>query len=203
MKYEAPKRPKKIEYYKSESYIRDLARNNKNLNIPFKRPEVVECPTWVDRKIKNEPKLSYIDAINVELNVVGDTVKVNLHCGINELYNSYYTQGKTPSHKRIISTYREYGFSEEYINRLKKNILKTKQICDSFDMIKAFGATKSTKQAKKLEPEPEPAPEHNESDEEMSDIEDDAIPEEDGAFDVDEMNDDVEDEDEGYFSDDA
>ncbi len=199
MKYEAPKRPKKIEYYKSKSYIRDLERNNKNMNIPFKRPEVVECPPWVYRKTKNEPKLSYIDGVNLTLNVVGDIVKINLHCGINDLNDKYYSQGRTPSHKRIISTYREYGFSEEYINNLKKNLLKTKQICDSFDMVKAFGATKSTKQSKKLEPEPEP----DESDEEMSDIDDDAIPEEDGAFDVDEMNDDVEDEDEGYFSDDA
>ena len=202
MKNEAPKRPKKIEYYKPESYIRDLERNNKNMNIPFIRPEAVERPDWVNKKIKNEPILSYIDTVHVKLNVVGDEVKVKFRWGVCDLNDKYYTKGKTPSHKRIISTYREYGFSEEYINNLKKNLLKTKQICDSFDMIKAFGATKSTKQAKK--PEPEPEPDSDESDQEMSDIDEDEQPEEDGTFDVDEMNDEPEEDvDEGYFSDDA
>lgn len=201
MKYEYPKRPKKIQYYKPESYINDLERNNKNLNIPFKRPEVVERPLCNIKKNKYEPTVKFIDHIKMELTVEGDSVKVNLFLGIYELNEKYYSHCKTPSHKSIISTYREHGFSEEFINKLKKNILKTKQICDNFDIIKIFGATKSVKKAKKPEPEPEPT--NEESDQEMSDI-DDEIDEDDGGFDVDEMNDEPEEDvDEGYVSDDA
>ena len=200
MKYEDPKRPIKKQYYKPENYINILEKNNKNLNIPFNRPEVIEVPPWVNKTQRNEPIVKDIDHVKITLDVVGDFVKINLFMGIYELNEKYYTQYKTPSHKRIISAYREYGFSEEYINQLKKNILKTKQICDNFDMIKVFGVTKNSKQAKK----PEPEPDDDESDQEMSDIDDDEPMDDDGGFDVDEMNDENEDDvDEDYFSDDA
>lgn len=196
-KFCPPKPRPPIFQEKSEDYIRDLKKNYEYHGIPFKQPEIFELP--LKYKVSPEPEkhIEYLDQIQVKLNVLKNgkvRVKMVLHGA--QLYEKYYSQGKTPPLRVLTTAYKNLGYSDEFIqafsDKHKKRLVFGKKLDKILETIfdKSVNAKKKTENEKKKKiPKDE---QDEEPDDEREEDEDEDGPEEDEAL----VADDEEDEEE-------
>ena len=200
---------KKAPIYKTEQYLKMLKKNNEEMGLPYEEPNLPPVTPYQPPEKPNEPHIEYPDMIHVTFRILkSGIVRVKLNTGIATLYEKYYARAKFPPIKELIQVYKSYGFSEEFITKIKKSYEKkteyAKKVAGILEKIFDKAAVKKAKKVKKKpEPEPEPEPEREEEiiieDPPEEEEEEDIIPEEEGQMDVEPDEEDVPDEEE-YIS---
>jgi hypothetical protein len=194
--------------YEQETYLAALKKNNEQLGIPFKDPNLPEYIPIVRPEPKKEPELTFVDRVYVKMRILkSGIVRIKLDASIATLYEKYYRKAKRPPAKSIIQAYKSMGFSPEYLEKIKKSfathVEQQKRIEKVIDKI--FNKEPAKKPKKKKKEEEEVVEEKEVEDDPPEDEEeDDDAPGEDDGMDVEpEVEDDVEEpvEEEEYFSD--
>lgn len=195
--------------YQQENYIKLLNKNRRELGLEEVIPDLPPEPITQPKVAKVEPHINMIDHVHVMMQVLkSGKVKVKLNPSMVELYEKYYSKIKIPPTKTLLKVYKSLGFSDEFIDRLTKNLSKrptiSKMVADKID--KVFNKPVVPKAKKKKEPEPETEPEPEPIEEDDDEVEEDDDPGEDGELDVDIEPDDEDDQtagaEEEYFIDD-
>jgi hypothetical protein len=196
--------------YQQEAYLAALKKNNEELGIPFKDPNLPIHVHTVRPEPKKEPELTFLDRVYVKMRILKNgIVRIKLDASIATLNEKYYKKAKRPPAKSIIQAYKSMGFSPEFLEKIKKSFAKhveqQKRIEKVIDKIFNKEPVKKPKKKKKEEEEVvEEEKEVEEEDPPEDDDEEDDTPGEDDGMDVEpEVEDDVEEpvEEEEYFSD--
>src|SRR5210317_2042167 len=186
--------------YDKHIYLKFLEKNNKQLDIPYKEPDLPDAAPREQPKPSDEPELEFGDRVQVVLKVLkSGIVRVKVNGAIATMYEKYYKQGKQPPIKTIIQAYKAHGFSKEFLEKIKKNYDKhmafAKKLPKIFEKIFEKEPTKKVKKERKDEENVEYNDEEPEQEQE-----DDDIPAEEGELDVEPDEEEVVD-DEVYVSD--
>lgn len=188
--------------HKYDDYIRLFKRNNDEMGISFTEREYPEYIPRVYSVASDEPKLEYSDQVQVSLKVLKTgLVRIKVNAAVSTLNEKYYSTYKKPPIKSVIQAYKSHGFSDAFIEKIKRgnerNLEFGKKIGGIIQKIFDKQPVKKIKKKKEVEieePEVEPENDDDENDE------DDVVPEEDGGLDVEPDEDEVVEEDE-YVSD--
>ena len=193
--------------YKQDDYLKGLKKNNKEMGIPYKDPQLPEYTHIPPVERVKEPELTFVDRVYMKMRILKNgTVRIKLDPSFAILYEKYYSKGKTPPQKNVIQAYKSMGFSNEFLEKIKKgfakNIEQQKRIEKVIDKVFNKEPMKKTKRKKKEEEPVEVIEEPVEDVEEEEDDEEDPPPEDEG-MDVEPVEEeDVEEPvEEEYFSD--
>lgn len=193
--------------YKQDDYLKGLKKNNKEMGIPYKDPQLPEYTHVPTVERVKEPELTFVDRVYMKMRILKNgTVRIKLDPSFAILYEKYYSKGKTPPQKNVIQAYKSMGFSDEFLEKIKKgfakNIEQQKRIEKVIDKVFNKEPMKKTKRKKKEEEPVEVIEEPVEDVEEEEDDEEDPPPEDEG-MDVEPVEEeDVEEPvEEEYFSD--
>jgi hypothetical protein len=196
---------KKAPIYKTEQYLKLLKKNNEEMGIPYEEPNLPPVTPYQPPEKPNEPDIMYADTVHVTLRILkSGIVRIKLNTEIAILHEKYYSHAKFPPIKEVIRVYKSYGFSEEFITKIKKSYEKkteyAKKVAGILEKIFDKAVVKKVKKVKK-KPEPEPDEEIIIEDppEEEEEEEEDIVPEEERHMDVEPDEEDVPDEEE-YIS---
>lgn len=194
--------------YKQDDYLKGLEKNNKEMGIPYKDPQLPEYTHVPPVERVKEPELTFVDRVYMKMRILKNgTVRIKLDPSFAILYEKYYSKGKTPPQKCVIQAYKSMGFSSEFQEKIKKGFLKNieqqKRIEKVIDKVFNKEPMKKTKRKKKEEEPMEVIEEPVEDVEEEEDDEEDDPPPEDEGMDVEPVEEeDVEEPvEEEYFSD--
>ncbi len=189
----------KYPVYQKDVYLRLLKKNNEDMGIPFVEPQYDEVPLKEEVKKGVEPELKYSDYVQVVLKVLKNgTVRVKTNTAIATLYE----KNKKPGVKAIIQAYKSHGFSDEFLDNIKrKHERRVKFAKEKISAIidKVFNK-EPVKKVKRVKKKPEPIEEECENDDDEEN-EEDIIPDEEGIMDVEVDEPDEEQPQEEYVSD--
>jgi hypothetical protein len=189
---------KRAPVYDKEIYLQMLKKNNEELGIPYVEPDLPDAVPYQHPIHPNEPTLEYGDRVQVTLRVLkSGIVRVKVNSAIATMYDTYYRRGKRPSLKTILQAYKAHGFSNEFLEKIKKSHEKNMDFAKKVPKIleKIFDkepAKKLKKEKKKKDPEEEELPEEEQEEE-------DNVPDEEGQMDIEPEEEEVVEEEE-YFS---
>src|SRR5210317_868692 len=189
--------------YQQEAYLAALKKNNEELGIPFKDPNLPIHVHTVRSEPKKEPELTFLDRVYLKMRILkSGIVRIKLDASIATLHEKYYKKALRPPMKSVLNAYKSMGFSPQFLEKIKKRfeckVKEQKRIEKVIDKI--FNKEPVKKVKKKKEEEEEPVEETPEEDEE----EKDDAPEEDEGLDVEpDADEDVEEpvDEEEYLSD--
>ena len=164
--------------YHQDSYLKLLKQNYKNLGIEFKDPCLPEYVPPPKPEVINEPELMAPDRVYLKLRYLkSGIVRVKLETSFVSLYEKYYSKNKMPPQKSVIAAYKSFGFSDKFLDRIKKNYIRLPILQKRFEKVfeKIFNkeTVKKTKKKKEEEQVVEDLPE--EEKEEDDDEEDDVV----------------------------
>lgn len=187
---------KKGPVYQQELYLKALERHYKDTGIPYAEPELMKATPYQPLEMSSEPELLHGDRIQVVLRVLKNgTVRVKVNCAIAMMYDKYYRRLCYPPIKVILQAYKSHGFSQTFLEKIKKSHERKMEFAKKVPGILAKIFDKEPVKKIKKEKKKEPDQEFIEEDEE-----EEPIPAEEGELDVEP---DVEDEEvveEEYFS---
>ena len=192
----------KLDVHKRQDYFRMLEKNNREMGIPYTEPVLREYVPVVTPPPSVEPYLEYSDQVKVNIRVLRNgIVRVKINAAIATMFEKY----KRPTIKNILQACKAQGFSQDFLDRIKKRHQKrlefSKKVPGIIDGIFNKEPVKKVKKAKKVKKKPDPDPEVDlEIEEEEQEIEEDVIPLEEGGMDV-EVEVDDEEQEEEYISD--
>lgn len=192
---------KKGPIHNYDDYLRLYKRNNVELGIPFTERMYPEATLRVYNVPIDEPKLEYSDQIQVTLKVLKNGhVRIKTNAAIATLNEKYYSVDKKPSIKTVLQAYKSHGFSDVYLEKIKKgherNLEFGKRVGAIIERIFDKKPVKKIKIKKDVEPEAEA---EAELEAEVEEDEDDVAPD-DGGLDVEPDEDEIVEEEE-YISD--
>ena len=167
--------------YQKEAYFNLLKKNCKQLGIEYKEPDI---PDYIPKKVvelSSEPKIAYLDWVYMKVRILkSGIVRIKLDTSLATLYEKYYSNFKQPHSKFVIQAYKSLGFSNEFLERLKKRfdnkLLIEKKIGAIIDKVFNKEPVKKIKKKKKEEEfieEPEEEVEEQDDDQEQEDDGDD------------------------------
>ena len=111
--------------YKEEDYLKTLKKNNEEMGIPYKDPQLPKYEIVVKPEPKKEPELTFCDRIYVKMKILkSGIVRIKLDASIAILHNKYYSKAKRPPMKSIIQAYKSMGFSSEFLEKIKKGFAR-------------------------------------------------------------------------------
>lgn len=145
-----PKRP----VYNQDDYLKLLEKNYKDLGVPFVNPNL---PTYLPPEpleSSKEPTIDVPDRVYMNLRILkSGIVRVKLSGAIWDLHEKYYSRAKKPPFKAVLQAYKVHGFSKEYLERLKKNQEKQRQLALRIEKVfaKIFEKEPVKKVKKKVE----------------------------------------------------
>jgi hypothetical protein len=176
-----PKRP----VYNQDDYLKLLEKNNKDLGIPYVRPDLPIYELEPEPERVQEPELDVPDRVYMRLRVLKNgIVRVKLSATIWDLHEKYYRHGTKPPYKAVLHAYKGHGFSKEYLEQLKKNQEKQMLLAQRIDKVftKIFDKepVKKVKKVKKEKKDEETIEDHEP---EEDDVEED-VPADEGELDV-------------------
>ena len=197
--------------YKQDDYLKGLEKNNKEMGIPYKDPQLPEYTHVPPVERVKEPELTFVDRVYMKMRILKNgTVRIKLDPSFAILYEKYYSKGKIPPQKNIIQAYKSMGFSSEFQEKIKKGFLKNiEQQKRSEKVIDKVFNKEPKQKTKKKQKEEEPVEQEEpleiveERDEEEEDEEEDDPPPEDEGMDVEPVEDEEVEEpvEEEYLSD--
>jgi len=191
--------------YQKDSYLILLKKNCEDMGIEFKGCDVPDY-IHIEKKIPHkEPELLYLDHVYVKTKILkSGVVRVKLDTSFATLYEKYYSKNKVPPQKAIIQAYKSMGFSDQFLDMIKrkcdKKVKFLKNISAAIDAI--FNKEPIKKLVKKKKEEVIEDDEIVEEDD-QDEVEEDDDPGEDGEMDI-EVDEDLDDEqpqEEIYLSD--
>jgi hypothetical protein len=178
-----------------EQYLQALKKNNEDMGIPYIEPDLLEATPCVSPPPSNEPVIQYGDRVEVKLRILkSGIVRVKVIAAIADVYDKYYRHAKLPPLKVIIQAYRSHGFSEGFIEKIKKSQEKKMAFAKKvpeiltkiFDKEPVKKIKKKKLDEKKVEEEIDEVPEEE--------VDEDVVPDEEGELDVEPDEEVVEDE---------
>jgi len=183
------RRPFYVQNYKS--YLENLEKNCKKLGIPFNKPNVEEIPSPIKNDKKIENYIENLDTIVLDLHVLKNgKVKVKLIPHMAILNEKYYSKGKPPPIKNVLSALKAHGYSDEFMQTVKDKHKKRTKLMDikwkKLQYLYENTPSKKKKKSKKKET-PEIIEEEaviGDDDEDDEEKEKDDEPEEDEGLDV-------------------
>jgi len=167
------------------------------MGIPYVEPVLREYVPVVTPPPPVEPYLEFSDQVKVNIRVLKNgVVRVKINSAIATMFEKY----KRPTLKIILQAYKAQGFSQEFLDRIKKRHQKRLEFSKKVPgIIDGIFNKEPVKKVKKVKKKPEPEVDL-EIEEEEQEIEEDVIPPEDGEMDVEvEINE--EEQEEEYISD--
>lgn len=181
--------------YQKEAYFSLLKRNCDDLGIEYKQPDIPDYVPPIPPEPEKEPILTYPDQVYLKLKYLkSGIIRVKIDTSFLALYEKYYSKNKLPPTKMIIQAYKSMGFSEKFLEKIKKRCEKKvefgKKVSAAIDAIFNKEPTKKPKKKKEEVVADDEVPEEEEPDD--PDEEDDD-PGEDGEMDV-EVDEDEEEE---------
>jgi len=191
----------------AESYVNLLKKNYEYYGIPFKHPNVEEMPPYPKYNIVSENCIENLDQIKVCFTVLkSGKVRVKVLPQVAILNEKYYSKGKLPPIKSVISAFKSVGYSQEFVDSILKKYTGRKKLIEQkwkilekrFDAPSVSAANKKKKADKKAEAEAEADIEEDDDEEKEKD---DDEPEEDEAIEIDEEGDEEEVVEDEYISD--
>ena len=190
--------------YRKDDYVRLITQHYRDLGLPD--------PAWIDEipdsplapppsPEDTEPKLRSHDMVSLVIDYDEDagSVQCRLSYALCDLYRDYYSQGIPPPIESLVRSYKDLGFSDEYlmdlIDKHDRKVEGMKKVGAVIDRV--FKVDSTTKKKKKKEEKPDIVEEEEEEEEEEEDNEQEE--EEEDPFDMEmDEDDDVEEE---YVSD--
>ena len=194
--YEFMRRP----IYMKEDYLKALKKNHEQLGIPYTEPDLPEATPNVPPSPCNEPKLVYGDRVGVTLRILKNgIVRVKISGAIATMYEKYYRHGVQPPFKTVLQAYKSHGFSQGFLEKIKKSHEKKMIFAEKVPGIltKIFDK-EPVKKSKKKKLDENKVDEVDEAPEE--EVDEDVVPDEEGELDVEPDEEEVV-EDEEYVSD--
>lgn len=166
------------------------------MGIPFVNPNLPIIEKTANIPAPQEPDIEFSDQIKVNLRVLKNgIVRVKINSAVASMYEKY----KKPPIKVILQAYKAQGYSQEFLDRIKKRSKQreefSKKVPGIIDKIFNKEPVKKIKKVKKV-PVPDEIPEEEPEEE----LEEDVIPLEEGEMDV-EVEVDDEEQQEEYVSD--
>ena len=178
-------RPKRQEIFARqnvEEYKRLLKRNYAYYDVPYKEPNVIETVVKPSNEKKRECLVDYLDKVYVKLNILkSGKVRIKLVTNFVSFWKTYYSKGKAPPFKVILAACKALGYSENFLNKMVDNRKKRQDYVKVLEKIIANIFEKSAASKKKVVKKV--VEETNNDDAE----ENEAIVEEDGEGDADEV----------------
>jgi len=176
--------------YNKDIYLRMLKYNYESVGLKYIEPILpVSIKIKKSQPVK-EPELSYGDTVYVKMRILkSGVVRIKLDASIATLHEKYYSKGKRPPSKSIIQAYKSMGFSEGFLEKIKKNFVKKekeqKRVENIIDKLFNKDTVKKVKKKKEEEViiEEEKEIENIEAPED-DEVEEDDTPEEDEGLDV-------------------
>jgi hypothetical protein len=176
--------------YNKDIYLRMLKYNYESVGLKYIEPILpVSIKIKKSQPVK-EPELSYGDTVYVKMRILkSGVVRIKLDASIATLHEKYYSKGKRPPSKSIIQAYKSMGFSEGFLEKIKKNFVnkekEQKRVENIIDKLFNKDPVKKVKKKKEEEViiEEEKEIENIEAPED-DEVEEDDTPEEDEGLDV-------------------
>jgi len=170
----------KLPVYKQDDYLKLLKKNNREMGIPFVNPNLPILVEKSKTSVPREPDVEFSDQVKVNFRILKNgIVRVKINCAVASMYEKC----KKPSVKVILQAYKAQGFSQEFLDRIKKQSNKreefSKKVPGIIDKIFNKEPIKKVRRVKKI-----PAPQEELEEEPEEEPEEDAIPPEDGGMDV-------------------
>jgi|MEHZ01.5.fsa_nt_MEHZ011453954.1_12 hypothetical protein len=190
---------------KIDDYIKTLEENNKRLGIPYIKPDLPQSIPYREPQYMKEPEILYGDRVQVNLRILKNgIIRLKVNTAIATMYDMYYHRGIQAPIKVLLQAYKSHGFSETFLERIKKSHDKKaafaikvptilQKIFDKDPIKKIKKKKKEVEVEVEVEPEVEPGVEPDE--------EPDEIPEEGGELDMEPDDDQEEVVEEEYVSD--
>jgi len=184
-----------------------LKRNYDSLNIPYKEPNVSELTSKSTNETMTECHIDYLDKVYVRLNILkSGIVRVKLVTNFSSFWKTYYSKGKSPPFKTMLAACKAVGYSEAFMNKMVENRKKRQIFAKKLEKIidKIFDKSTTAKKKKVVKKDVATVDEdefdidmenENENENNKDDAEEnEAIVEEDGEDDTDEVVEDCEEE---------
>tara|TARA_B100001996_G_scaffold48133_1_gene34563 strand:+ start:184 stop:933 length:750 start_codon:yes stop_codon:yes gene_type:complete len=192
-----------------KNYLENLEKNYKYYGVPFKKPNVEEIPPYENNSKPVEMHIEYLDTVTVKLNVLkSGKVRVKLSSQMMALNENYYSKGKPPPIKSVLSALKNIGYSNESIDGINEKYKKRKKLIEIKwkkleSILDAPSLSRTTKKkSKKKEKVKEEEIEEHKDDEPSDDIPKSDEPEEDEGMDMEmDIDEDDEQNEEEYVSD--
>ena len=171
--------------YQKDAYLSLLKKSYEDAGIEYKEPDI---PDYVPRVSmappRDEPELSFSDRVYMKVRILkSGIIRIKLDTSFATLHEKYYSKCKIPPMKSIIQSYKTFGFSPEFLEKVTKKFSKfndcKKKVHEKIDSFLNKESDKKQKKIKKKEQEIE-----EEIEEEENEEEEDDIPDEDCEMDV-------------------
>ena len=198
-------RPKRQEIFARqnvEEYKRLLKRNYAYYDVPYKEPNVIETVAKPSNERERGCLVDYLDTVYVKLNILkSGKVRIKLVTNFLSFWKTYYSKGKAPPFKVILAACKALGYSEKFLNKMVDNQKKRKDYVKVLEKIIEKIFDKSAASKKKVVKKVVKVKEVDEEDPDVFDTEveeeeetnnddaeeNEAIVEEDGEGDADEV----------------
>lgn len=142
--------------YNKDIYLRMLKYNYESVGLKYIEPILpVSIKIKKSQPVK-EPELSYGDTVYVKMRILkSGVVRIKLDASIATLHEKYYSKGKRPPSKSIIQAYKSMGFSEGFLEKIKRNFAKKEKEQKRIEGVidKLFNKESAKKVKKKKEEE--------------------------------------------------
>lgn len=113
--------------YNADIYFKMLEKNNKQMNIPYIQPNLPELRLYREPVRIIEPTLDVPDRVYLKLKILKKgIVRVKLDTVFATLHERWYQQMKTPPMKSVLNAYKVHGFSDHFLEKIKKGYEKKK-----------------------------------------------------------------------------
>jgi hypothetical protein len=193
--------------YQKDVYLALLKKNYEEYGLEYKEPDIPDYNPPVRPEKNKEPELRYADQVYMKVRILkSGIIRVKLDASFYNLYERYYSKNKIPPIKTVIQAYKSMGFSDDFLQKIKKkhdkNITFMKKVSPKIDAIFNKETIKKPKKKKVETVEEDEVPPDEDDEEEEEEEEEDAG--EDGEMDV-EVDEDLEEQpqedEEVYLSD--
>jgi hypothetical protein len=113
--------PVRAPVYQKDTYLALLKKNYEECGLEYKEPDIPDYVERVRPQKLEEPQLKYADWVYMKVRILkSGIVRIKLDSSFAILEEKYYSQCKTPPLKSIIQAYKSMGFSEKFLDHLKK-----------------------------------------------------------------------------------
>jgi hypothetical protein len=111
--------------YNREIYLRMLKTNYEVTGVNYIEPVLPESIKYKKKETLKEPELLYGDSVYVNMRILkSGIVRIKIDASIATLYEKYYSKAIRPPSKPIIQAYKSMGFSEMFLEKIKRNFAK-------------------------------------------------------------------------------
>jgi hypothetical protein len=173
--------------YEKKAYLVALEKHYNQCGIPFKYPQLPDYVRPVRPERRKEPSLCFGDQVYLKMKILkSGIVRIKLDTSIATLYEQYYSKAIRPPSKCIIQAYKSMGFSEQFLDKIKRNFVKKVKEQKRIETVidKLFNKKPVKKVKKKKEIIEEEEKEIDIVNEEVEEVEEDDTPGEDDGLDV-------------------